>query len=92
MTQNYCSRNGSPARRHRGTTDSQGLSELGINVFYRAVVGDQSGRLRHVIETARDRASSSPPATSGPTLDDLTKTRRRFSARKWRCIGRRSTV
>ena len=35
---------------------SQGLSELGINVFYQTVVGDNPARLRHVIETARDRA------------------------------------
>ena len=35
---------------------SQGLSELGINVFYQTVVGDNPDRLRHVIETARDCA------------------------------------
>ena len=35
---------------------SQGLSELGINVFYQTVVGDNPARLRHVVETARDRA------------------------------------
>ena len=54
---------------------SQGLSELGINVFYQTVVGDNPARLRHVIETARDRGGyhQSRPAALGPTLDDLTK-------------------
>ena len=53
---------------------SQGLSELGINVFYQTVVGDNPARLRHVIETARDRADIIiTPGGLGPTLDDLTK-------------------
>lgn len=53
---------------------SQGLSELGINVFYQTVVGDNPARLRHVIETARDRADIIITTGGlGPTLDDLTK-------------------
>ena len=32
---------------------SQGLSELGINVFYQTVVGDNPARLRHVEDHAR---------------------------------------
>nr|WP_297178469.1 competence/damage-inducible protein A [uncultured Agathobaculum sp.] len=53
---------------------SQGLSELGINVFYQTVVGDNPARLRHVVETARDRADIIITTGGlGPTLDDLTK-------------------
>lgn len=53
---------------------SQGLSELGFNVFYQTVVGDNPDRLRHVIETARDRADIIITTGGlGPTLDDLTK-------------------
>ena len=53
---------------------SQGLSELGINVFYQTVVGDNPSRLRHVVETARDRADIIITTGGlGPTLDDLTK-------------------
>nr|WP_297174936.1 competence/damage-inducible protein A [uncultured Agathobaculum sp.] len=53
---------------------SQGLSEFGINVFYQTVVGDNPTRLRHVIETARDRADIIITTGGlGPTLDDLTK-------------------
>ena len=73
---------------------SQGLSELGINVFYQTVVGDNPARLRHVIETARDRADIIITTGGlGPTLDDLTKeTLATVSASKWRCISRHSTV
>ena len=53
---------------------SQGLSELGINVFYQTVVGDNPARLRHVVETAKDRADIIITTGGlGPTLDDLTK-------------------
>ena len=53
---------------------SQGLSELGINVFYQTVVGDNPARLRQVIETARSRADIVITTGGlGPTLDDLTK-------------------
>lgn len=53
---------------------AQGLRELGINVFYQTVVGDNPDRLRHVLETARDRADIIITTGGlGPTLDDLTK-------------------
>ena len=53
---------------------SQGLSELGIDVFYQTVVGDNPGRLRQVVENARDRADIIITTGGlGPTLDDLTK-------------------
>lgn len=53
---------------------SQGLSELGINVFYQTVVGDNPERLRDVIETAKTRADIIITTGGlGPTLDDLTK-------------------
>lgn len=53
---------------------SQGLSELGINVFYQTVVGDNPDRLRRVIEEAKERADIIVTTGGlGPTLDDLTK-------------------
>ena len=53
---------------------SKGLSELGFNVFYQTVVGDNPDRLRQVIETARSRADIIITTGGlGPTLDDLTK-------------------
>ncbi|MCQ5129310.1 competence/damage-inducible protein A [Butyricicoccus faecihominis] len=53
---------------------SQGLSELGINVFYQTVVGDNPERLQRVIEEARSRADIIITTGGlGPTLDDLTK-------------------
>ena len=53
---------------------SQGLSELGINVFYQTVVGDNPDRLRGVIENAKQRADIIITTGGlGPTLDDLTK-------------------
>lgn len=53
---------------------SQGLSELGINVFYQTVVGDNPKRLRQVIENAKMRADIIITTGGlGPTLDDLTK-------------------
>ncbi len=53
---------------------SQGLSELGINVFYQTVVGDNPERLRDVIENAKQRADIIITTGGlGPTLDDLTK-------------------
>lgn len=53
---------------------SQGLSELGINVFYQTVVGDNPDRLRGVIENAKARADIIITTGGlGPTLDDLTK-------------------
>lgn len=53
---------------------SQGLSELGINVYYQTVVGDNPERLEHAIRTAKDRADIIITTGGlGPTLDDLTK-------------------
>lgn len=53
---------------------SQGLSELGINVFYQTVVGDNPDRLRRVVEEAKSRADIIITTGGlGPTLDDLTK-------------------
>ena len=47
---------------------SQGLSELGINVYYHTVVGDNPARLRSAVELARTRAD-----IIITTCDDLTK-------------------
>lgn len=53
---------------------SQGLSELGIDVFYQTVVGDNPDRLERVIREAADRADILITTGGlGPTLDDLTK-------------------
>ena len=53
---------------------SQGLSELGINVFYQTVVGDNPARLERVVREAKDRADIIITTGGlGPTLDDLTK-------------------
>ena len=42
---------------------SQGLSAIGINVYYHTVVGDNPARLRSAVDIARDRADIS---TSSP--------------------------
>ena len=53
---------------------SQGLSELGINVYYQTVVGDNPQRLERAIREAKDRADIIITTGGlGPTLDDLTK-------------------
>lgn len=53
---------------------SQGLSELGIDVYYQTVVGDNAERLEQVIQQARQRADIIITTGGlGPTLDDLTK-------------------
>ena len=53
---------------------SQGLSELGINVFHHTVVGDNPARLRQVLEIAAARADLIITTGGlGPTTDDLTK-------------------
>ena len=53
---------------------SQGLSALGINVFYHTVVGDNPQRLRAAVELARSRADILITTGGlGPTCDDLTK-------------------
>lgn len=53
---------------------SQGLSELGINVHYQTVVGDNPERLENALNIAKDRADIIITTGGlGPTLDDLTK-------------------
>lgn len=53
---------------------SQGLSELGINVYYHTVVGDNPERVRQAVEIARRRADIIITTGGlGPTCDDLTK-------------------
>lgn len=53
---------------------SQGLSALGINVFYHTVVGDNPARLRSAVEIAKGRADILITTGGlGPTCDDLTK-------------------
>ena len=53
---------------------SRGLSELGINVYYHTVVGDNPARLRAAVELARKRADIIITTGGlGPTCDDLTK-------------------
>ena len=53
---------------------SQMLSEIGINVYYHTVVGDNPVRLRDAVEIARGRADIIITTGGlGPTYDDLTK-------------------
>lgn len=53
---------------------SQGLSELGINVYYHTVVGDNPDRVRQAVDIARHRADIIITTGGlGPTCDDLTK-------------------
>lgn len=53
---------------------SVGLSELGIDVFWHTVVGDNPGRLAEVVDIARQRADLIITTGGlGPTCDDLTK-------------------
>lgn len=53
---------------------SNQLSELGINVFYHTVVGDNSKRLEEAISVAESRANLIIFSGGlGPTKDDLTK-------------------
>lgn len=53
---------------------SQALSELGINVYFHTVVGDNPERLRSAIELAKSRADIIITTGGlGPTFDDLTK-------------------
>ena len=53
---------------------SQGLSELGINVFYHTVVGDNPERVRQAVDIARSRADIIITTGGlGPTCDDLAK-------------------
>ena len=53
---------------------SQLLSELGINVFFHTVVGDNPDRLKQAVEIAKSRADIIITTGGlGPTYDDLTK-------------------
>ncbi|MCI9351888.1 MAG: competence/damage-inducible protein A [Lawsonibacter sp.] len=53
---------------------SQGLSELGLNVFWHTVVGDNPQRAREAVAIAKKRADIILTTGGlGPTCDDLTK-------------------
>ncbi|WP_339208980.1 competence/damage-inducible protein A [Paenibacillus sp. FSL K6-3182] len=53
---------------------SQKLAELGVDVYFQTVVGDNSARLRQAIEIGRSRADLLVfTGGLGPTQDDLTK-------------------
>ncbi|WP_127531702.1 competence/damage-inducible protein A [Paenibacillus kobensis] len=53
---------------------SRRLADLGIDVYYQSVVGDNPHRIRSAIETARSRADLLVfTGGLGPTQDDLTK-------------------
>lgn len=53
---------------------SQQLAMLGIDVYYQTVVGDNSTRLKDVIQTAKERADVVLLTGGlGPTMDDITK-------------------
>ena len=50
------------------------MSQVGINVYYHTVVGDNSERLKKAIEIAESRANLLIfTGGIGPTKDDLTK-------------------
>jgi nicotinamide-nucleotide amidase len=53
---------------------AQRLAEIGVNLFYKTIVGDNAGRMREIIRRALER--SDVVITSGgigPTEDDLTR-------------------
>jgi nicotinamide-nucleotide amidase len=53
---------------------AQRLAEIGVNLFYKTIVGDNAGRMREIISRALQR--SNVVITSGgigPTEDDLTR-------------------
>jgi nicotinamide-nucleotide amidase len=53
---------------------SRQLADLGINVFYHTVVGDNPDRLKQAVKVAQDRAEFIIfTGGLGPTKDDLTK-------------------
>ncbi|MCG2963827.1 molybdopterin-binding protein, partial [Escherichia coli] len=53
---------------------SKKFAELGINVYYHTVVGDNESRLKEAILTAKKRADLIVfTGGLGPTKDDLTK-------------------
>ena len=53
---------------------AQRLTALGVNLYFKSVVGDNPGRMKEVIQRALERAdiviTSGGP---GPTQDDLTR-------------------
>ena len=61
---------------------SQALSQLGINVFYHTVVGDNPERAKAAVEIAKKRADIIITTGGlGPTCDDLwSSTRRALNA------------
>lgn len=53
---------------------SKGLADIGVNVFYHTVAGDNKNRLSSVIQTAQSRSDLLIfTGGLGPTQDDLTK-------------------
>ncbi|MGG3572161.1 competence/damage-inducible protein A [Bacillus gobiensis] len=53
---------------------SKQLAEIGVNMFYHTVVGDNVSRLKQVIKTAQERSDFLIfTGGLGPTKDDLTK-------------------
>lgn len=53
---------------------SQKLAEMGVDVYFQTVVGDNAARLRQAIEIGRGRADLLVfTGGLGPTMDDLTK-------------------
>ena len=53
---------------------SQKLSQLGINLFYHTVVGDNMERVKQALSIAVDRVDLIITTGGlGPTMDDLTK-------------------
>jgi len=53
---------------------AQRLSELGINLFFKTIVGDNPGRMKEVIGRALERADLVITSGGlGPTQDDLTR-------------------
>ena len=53
---------------------AKGLSDIGLNVFYQTVVGDNPARLSDCLDIAKSRADIIITTGGlGPTYDDLTK-------------------
>ena len=53
---------------------AQRLSDLGVNLFFKTIVGDNPGRMKEVIGRALDRADLVITSGGlGPTQDDLTR-------------------
>src|SRR5499426_4697948 len=53
---------------------AQRLTALGVNLYFKSVVGDNPGRMREVIQRALERADIVITSGGiGPTQDDLTR-------------------